>query len=62
MDKHMYNSKFCWNGGYGIVYYMSGVDILRNNKMGPRLLQAYCATNLFPEGVEADHQWAISPP
>eukprot|EP00975_Prorocentrum_lima_P007914 1695088-Prorocentrum_lima.AAC.1 len=41
---------------------MSGVDILRINKMGPRLLQAYCATDLFPEGVEADLQWAVSPP
>eukprot|EP00975_Prorocentrum_lima_P060674 12728573-Prorocentrum_lima.AAC.1 len=58
IDQYMYNSKCYWNGGYDIVYYMSGVDILGINKMGPRFLQAYCGMNLFPDGVEVNRQWA----
>eukprot|EP00975_Prorocentrum_lima_P015631 3312455-Prorocentrum_lima.AAC.1 len=46
----MYNQRFRWSGTNDIVDYMAGTHILEANHMTGRLLQAYRASGLLPEG------------
>eukprot|EP00975_Prorocentrum_lima_P041934 8813258-Prorocentrum_lima.AAC.1 len=46
--QHMYTSSFRWNGSYDIVYVMGGTDNREANRLEDRLVEAYCAMDLYP--------------